>query len=49
MSPLDHKNHAQDLFKRALACTDKVTRDRLMDLAKEHLSYFHELTKGDQN
>jgi len=49
MSPLDHKNHAQDLFKRALICEDKPTRDRLMELSKEHLTYYHELTKEGQS
>ncbi len=45
MTALDHKNHAQDLFKRALICQDKQTRDRLMDIAKDHLTYYHQLTK----
>ena len=49
MTAHDHKLHAQDLFKRALICQDKPTRDRLMELAKEHLNYYHELAKGDHN
>lgn len=43
MTAQDHKTHAQDLFKRALVCQDKQVRDRLMELAKEHLSYYHQL------
>ena len=43
MTAQDHKNYAQDLFKRALICEDKATRDRIMDVAKEQLSYYYEL------
>ncbi len=46
MTAQDHKNYAQDLFKRATICADKETRSRLMELAKDHLSYYFELTKG---
>lgn len=46
MTAQDHKQYAQDLFKRATICADKETRDRLVTLAKDHLSYYFELTKG---
>lgn len=46
MTAQDHKNYAQDLFKRATICADKEMRQRLVDLAKEHLSHYFELTKG---
>lgn len=46
MTAQDHKTYAQDLFKRATICADKETRERLVMLAKDHLSYYFELTKG---
>lgn len=46
MTAQDHYNHANDLFNRAKICADKETRDRLVTLAKDHLSYYFELTKG---
>lgn len=46
MTAQDHRTYAQDLFKRATICADKETRDRLVTLAKDHLSYYFELTKG---
>ncbi len=46
MTAQDHKNYAQDLFKRATNCADKELRERLAMLAKDHLSYYFELTKG---
>lgn len=47
MTAQDHKQHAQDLFKRALICTDKDVRSALMNLAKDHLSYYHELQQKE--
>ena len=46
MTAQDHLNYAQDLFQRAKNCADTVTRNRIMEVAKDHLSYYFELTKG---
>lgn len=46
MTAQDHLNYAQDLFKRATICADKAARDRIVEVAKDHLSYYFELTKG---
>lgn len=43
MTAQDHLNYAQDLFKRAKICEDKATRDRIMDVVKDNLSYYFEL------
>lgn len=46
MTAQDHLNYAQDLWQRAKICEDKATRNRIMEIAKDHLSYYFELTKG---
>lgn len=48
MTAQDHLNYAQDLFKRAKICEDKVTRDRIMDIAKDNLGYYFELIKKEE-
>jgi hypothetical protein len=43
MKAADHKQHAKDLVTRAIACHDKGTRNKLWELAKQHLESYYEL------